>query len=68
MHAGGRDDRRLGLAGHGLGQAVGMALELRLKGSPARIFCELSDGEMQEGSTWEGGDVGGPLRSTTSSR
>jgi transketolase len=42
-----------GSLGHGLGQAVGMALGLRLAGSPARIFCELSDGEMQEGSTWE---------------
>ncbi|MCX5477562.1 transketolase [Kaistia geumhonensis] len=42
-----------GSLGHGLGQAVGMALGLRLAGSPARIFCELSDGEMQEGATWE---------------
>jgi len=42
-----------GSLGHGLGQAVGMALGLRLDGSPARIFCELSDGEMQEGATWE---------------
>jgi transketolase len=42
-----------GSLGHGLGQAIGMALGLRLDGSPARIFCELSDGEMQEGATWE---------------
>lgn len=42
-----------GSLGHGLGQAIGMALGLRLAGSTARIFCELSDGEMQEGSTWE---------------
>jgi len=42
-----------GSLGHGLGQAVGMALGLRLGKSSARIFCELSDGEMQEGSTWE---------------
>jgi transketolase len=42
-----------GSLGHGLGQAVGMALGLRLDGSPARVFCELSDGELQEGSTWE---------------
>jgi len=42
-----------GSLGHGLGQAVGMALGLRLAASPARIFCELSDGEMQEGATWE---------------
>jgi transketolase len=42
-----------GSLGHGLGQAVGMALGLRLGQSTARIFCELSDGEMQEGATWE---------------
>ena len=42
-----------GSLGQGLGQAVGMALGLRLNGSQARIFCELSDGELQEGSTWE---------------
>jgi transketolase len=42
-----------GSLGQGLGQAVGMAVGLRLDGSPARVFCELSDGELQEGSTWE---------------
>ena len=42
-----------GSLGQGLGQAVGMALGLRLDGSPARVFCELSDGELDEGSTWE---------------
>ena len=35
------------------GKAVGQALGLRLDGSTARVFVELSDGEMQEGSTWE---------------
>ena len=42
-----------GSLGHGLGQAVGQALGLRLSNSSARVFVELSDGEMQEGSTWE---------------
>nr|WP_281410052.1 transketolase [Rhizobium sp. G21] len=42
-----------GSLGHGLGQAVGMALGLRLDGSSGRVFCEFSDGELQEGSTWE---------------
>ena len=42
-----------GSLGHGLGQAVGMALGLRLKQTGARVFCEFSDGELQEGSTWE---------------
>lgn len=42
-----------GSLGHGLGQGVGQALGLRLDGSQARVFVELSDGEMQEGATWE---------------
>lgn len=42
-----------GSLGHGLGQAVGQVLGLRLSRSAARVFVELSDGEMQEGSTWE---------------
>jgi transketolase len=48
-----------GSLGHGLGQAVGQALGLRLSGSAARVFVELSDGEMQEGSTWEAAMSGG---------
>jgi transketolase len=42
-----------GSLGQGLGQAVGMALGVRLDGRSSRVFCELSDGELQEGSTWE---------------
>ena len=42
-----------GSLGHGLGQAIGMALGERMNGATARIFCELSDGELQEGATWE---------------
>ncbi len=42
-----------GSLGHGLGQGVGMALGLRLAGRSSRVFVELSDGELQEGSTWE---------------
>jgi transketolase len=42
-----------GSLGHGLGQAVGMALGLRLASSEARVFVELSDGELQEGAIWE---------------
>lgn len=42
-----------GSLGHGLGQAVGMAMGLKLDKSPARVFCEFSDGELDEGSTWE---------------
>ena len=42
-----------GSLGHGLTQAVGMALGLRLQSRDARVFNLLSDGECQEGSTWE---------------
>ena len=47
-----------GSLGQGLGQAVGMALGLRLDGRSSRVFCELSDGELQEGSTWEAAMAG----------
>src|SRR4051812_8501734 len=39
-----------GSLGHGLGQAVGHALGIRMDGRGARVFVELSDGEMQEGA------------------
>ncbi|PXY35743.1 transketolase [Prauserella flavalba] len=42
-----------GSLGHGLTVAVGMALGLRLKGRHQRVFNFLSDGELDEGSTWE---------------
>lgn len=42
-----------GSLGHGLTVAVGMALGLRMQGNPARVVNLLSDGELDEGSTWE---------------
>lgn len=42
-----------GSLGHGLGQAVGMALGYRIDGHPGRIVCAIGDGELQEGSIWE---------------
>ena len=42
-----------GSLGHGLTVATGMALGLRHLGSPARVYNLLSDGELDEGSTWE---------------
>ena len=42
-----------GSLGHGLGIAVGQALAERLKKMDTTIYCVLSDGEFQEGSTWE---------------
>jgi transketolase len=42
-----------GSLGQGLSQAVGMALGERLRGTGARIYCLVSDGEMEEGQVWE---------------
>ncbi|MGJ3190922.1 transketolase [Paenarthrobacter nitroguajacolicus] len=42
-----------GSLGHGLTIAVGMALGLRLQSSASRVINFLSDGELDEGSTWE---------------
>jgi transketolase len=42
-----------GSLGHGLGVAAGMALGLRHQGSEAHVYNLLSDGELDEGSTWE---------------
>jgi transketolase len=42
-----------GSLGHGLGMATGQAYAEGLKGSDVLIYCVLSDGEFQEGSTWE---------------
>ena len=42
-----------GSLGHGLGMAVGMALGLRIRRSPARVFCLVGDAELDEGSNHE---------------
>jgi transketolase len=42
-----------GSLGHGFSLAAGSALGYRLRGSDGRAFCLTSDGEWQEGSTWE---------------
>lgn len=42
-----------GSLGHGLTVATGVALGLRLQSNPARVFTFVSDGELDEGSTWE---------------
>jgi transketolase len=42
-----------GSLGHGLGLACGLALGKKLKGEPGRVFCLTSDGEWNEGSSWE---------------
>lgn len=42
-----------GPLGSGLSQASGMAYGLRMDGKKNRIYCFMSDGEQQEGNTWE---------------
>jgi transketolase len=42
-----------GSLGHGLGIAVGMCLGLKRKNSKSFVYNMLSDGELDEGSTWE---------------
>jgi transketolase len=42
-----------GSLGHGLGVSAGMAMQLRRMGGGQRVFVVLSDGECDEGSTWE---------------
>ena len=42
-----------GSLGHGLSLAAGTALAKKLKQEGGHVYCLLSDGECQEGSTWE---------------
>ncbi len=42
-----------GSLGHGLSWAVGLSLAARLRRSDSRVIAIVSDGECQEGSTWE---------------
>lgn len=42
-----------GSLGQGMSIAVGMALALRHKNNPAFVYNSMSDGELDEGATWE---------------
>ena len=42
-----------GSVGHGLNVACGMALARKLEGKKGNIYVIMSDGELNEGSTWE---------------
>jgi transketolase len=42
-----------GSLGHGLPMAVGIAMALKIQKNPARVFCLVGDGELNEGSMWE---------------
>lgn len=42
-----------GSMGHGLGEAVGLALAARVLKKSWRVYCIIGDGESNEGSIWE---------------
>jgi len=42
-----------GSLGHGLPQAVGIALAKKIKNETGRVYCLVGDGECNEGSIWE---------------
>lgn len=46
-------DASTGSLGHGLSIAVGYALGARASKENYRVFCEVGDGELDEGSNWE---------------
>jgi transketolase len=46
-------DFTTGSLGHGLSMAAGATWAARMQGSPRRVFCIISDAEMNEGSLWE---------------
>lgn len=48
-----------GSLGHGLPVAVGMALAARMDKRPTRVYTIMGDGELAEGSVWEGAMSGG---------
>ncbi len=51
-----------GPLGSGLSQAAGYAYAARMDGKRYRIYCAMSDGEQQEGNTWEGAMFAGKNR------
>jgi transketolase len=48
-----------GSLGQGLGVGIGIALGRRMRGHRGRTFVYLTDGELQEGSIWEGAMLAG---------
>ena len=43
-----------GSLGHGLPVSVGIALAAKMDGRPSRVYTVMGDGELAEGSVWEG--------------
>lgn len=55
-------DTATGSLGHGLSIAAGMAYALKCSSMQGRVFCLLSDGECQEGSTIEAANFSGRMK------
>ena len=53
-----------GPLGSGLSQASGMALAARMDGKKTHVYCATSDGEHEEGNTWEAAMFAGKYRLT----
>lgn len=53
-----------GPLGSGLSQASGYAYAARMDGKTFRVFCAMSDGEQEEGNTWEAVMFAGKYRLT----
>ncbi len=53
-----------GPLGSGLSQAAGYAYAARMDGKNFRVYCAMSDGEQEEGNTWEGAMFAGKYRLT----
>lgn len=51
-----------GPLGSGLSQATGLALAGRIDKAPWRVICLMSDGEQDEGNTWEGAMLAGKYK------
>lgn len=51
-----------GPLGSGLSQASGYAYAARMDGKTFRVFCAMSDGEHEEGNTWEAAMFAGKYR------
>lgn len=51
-----------GSLGHGLAQAVGMALAKKIKGESGRIYVLCGDSECEEGSVWEAAHIAAHLK------
>ncbi|MEK9180150.1 MAG: transketolase [Patescibacteria group bacterium] len=52
-----------GPLGSGISQSIGMALAAKLDGKKSRVYCLTSDGEHQEGNTWEAVMFAGKMKS-----